>query len=136
MMEPWMGWNRRQFIAGLSLAALWSGAAAVAEEGPVPPRPVEVGLASWYGHGGQRTANGESFDANGLTAAHRSLPFHAKVRITNLRNGRSVIVRINDRGPFHHSRVIDLSPRAAHLLGMLQSGVARVRIELAPDALS
>jgi rare lipoprotein A len=90
------------------------------------------GMASWYGPGfhGRRTANGERFNQYALTAAHRSLPFGTKVRVTNKRNGRSVIVRINDRGPFAHGRIIDLSKGAANAIGLIQSGVAPVTVEV------
>ena len=95
------------------------------------------GTASWYGPGfaGRPTANGEVFDPNALTAAHRSLPFGTQVRVTNLRNGESIIVRINDRGPFVGGRIIDLSREAAARIGMVNRGVARVRVEvLSADA--
>lgn len=85
------------------------------------------GQASYYRHGA-RTANGERFDPNGLTAAHRSLPFGSKVRVVDTRTGRAVTVRINDRGPFVHNRVIDLAQGAARELGMVSRGVASVRI--------
>ena len=90
------------------------------------------GMASWYGPGfhGRRTANGEVYNQNALTAAHRSLPFGTKVRVTNVNTGSSVIVRINDRGPFAGGRVIDLSAAAARVIGMIRSGVAPVRIEI------
>ena len=90
------------------------------------------GTASWYGPGfhGRRTASGEKFNQNALTAAHRSLPFGTKVRVTNMRNGRSVIVRINDRGPFSGGRIIDLSRGAARAIGMVSSGTAPVRLEV------
>ncbi len=90
------------------------------------------GMASFYGHDhvGQRTATGERFNPYALTAAHRSLPFGTKVRLTNTRNGRSVIVRINDRGPFIRGRVIDVSLGAAQQLGMVSSGVASVKLEV------
>lgn len=90
------------------------------------------GLASWYGPGfhGGRTASGESFNSNGLTAAHRSLPFGTKVKVTNLNNGRSVVVRINDRGPHSGGRLIDLSAGAARLIGVVRSGVAPVLLEV------
>lgn len=90
------------------------------------------GIASWYGPGfhGNRSASGERFNQNALTAAHRSLPFGTNVRVTNLNNGRSVIVRINDRGPYIRGRVIDLSAAAARVLGLLHTGVAPVRIEV------
>jgi rare lipoprotein A len=97
--------------------------------------PVKVsirGVASYYGYdgSGNRTASGQRFNPEGLTAAHRHLPFGTKVRVTNTRNGRSVVVRINDRGPFIRGRVIDLSVAAARILGMMGSGVAPVRIEV------
>ena len=90
------------------------------------------GMASWYGPGfhGRKSASGESFNQNALTAAHRSLPFGTNVLVTNLNNGRSVIVRINDRGPFIRGRVIDLSAAAARVIGMLDSGVAPVNIQV------
>lgn len=89
------------------------------------------GKASFYArmHHGQRTANGETHDQNSLVAAHRSLPFGTRVKVTNLSNGKQVIVRINDRGPFVRGRIIDLSQAAARRIGMLEQGVARVRIE-------
>ena len=90
------------------------------------------GPASWYGgkFHGRRTANGERFDMNEMTAAHRSLPFGTRVRVTNERNGRSVVVRINDRGPFVGNRIIDLSRGAAAAVGMVNTGVAPVRVEV------
>jgi len=101
---------------------------------PVQPRVVGVsnGEASWYGPGfyGNRTANGEVFRRGTLTAAHRSLPFGTRVRVTNLWNGRTAVVRINDRGPFHGNRVIDLAHGAAHELGVTSSGIARVKLEV------
>ncbi|MGB3532975.1 MAG: septal ring lytic transglycosylase RlpA family protein [Microcoleaceae cyanobacterium] len=97
-----------------------------------PIRALIAGLASWYGPGfhGAQTASGEYFNQNDLTAAHRSLPFGTKVRVTNVNNGRSVVVRINDRGPFTGGRVIDLSAAAAQAIGMISSGVARVEVEV------
>ena len=90
------------------------------------------GQASWYGPGfdGRRTANGEVYNSNLLTAAHRSLPFGTKVRVTNMNNGRSVVVRINDRGPFSKGRIIDLSAGAARTINMINSGVAPVKVEV------
>lgn len=90
----------------------------------------ETGIASWYGPTfyGKRTANGELYTAQDLTAAHRTLPMPVNVRVTNLENGRSIIVRVNDRGPFAKGRIIDLSERAAELLGYKQKGTARVRV--------
>jgi rare lipoprotein A len=87
----------------------------------------QTGVASYYKHG-RRTANGERFNPMGYTAAHRTLPFGTRVLVTNLKTGRSVIVRINDRGPFARGRVIDLSLGAAQVMGMTRSGVARVRV--------
>ncbi len=86
------------------------------------------GVASWYGPGfhGRTTANGERFNTNALTAAHRSLPFGSRVRVTNRATGRSVVVRINDRGPYSRGRIIDLSKAAARAIGM--SGLARVHV--------
>lgn len=91
-----------------------------------------AGMASWYGPGfhGRQTANGETFNMNELTAAHRSLPFGTKVRVTNEATNNSVVVRINDRGPFAHNRVIDLSKEAAEDIGILAAGVGRVKIEV------
>ena len=90
----------------------------------------ERGQASYYHdrYQGQRTASGEPYDAQALTAAHRRLPFDTRVRVTNLDNGRQVTVRINDRGPFTEGRVIDLSRRAAERLGMIKAGTAPVRV--------
>jgi rare lipoprotein A len=92
----------------------------------------ETGIASWYGPGfqGKKTASGEIFDTNELTAAHRTLQMPSLVRVTNLDNGRSVIVRVNDRGPFKRGRVIDLSQKAAELLGYKNIGTAKVRLEV------
>lgn len=91
-----------------------------------------VGVASWYGPGfqGRQTANGETFDMNDLTAAHRTLPFGTRVRVTNEATDASVVVRINDRGPFAHNRVIDLSKEAATDIGIVSNGVGRVKIEV------
>ena len=105
------------------------------ESGLASVRPVtsrRKGMASWYGPGfhGRLTANGERYNQNGLTAAHKTLPFGTQVRVTNLRNGRSVIVRINDRGPFVGGRVIDLSKGAASVIGLVSSGVAPVQLEI------
>ena len=95
-------------------------------------RAGETGTASWYGapHIGHRTANGEIFTGRGRTAAHRDLPMGAVVRVINLRNKRSVVVRINDRGPYVGGRVIDLCEAAARHLGMHREGTAPVRLEV------
>ncbi|CAN7279220.1 MULTISPECIES: septal ring lytic transglycosylase RlpA family protein [Pseudomonas] len=89
------------------------------------------GRASFYGarHHGQKTASGERFDQNALTAAHRTLPFGTRVKVTNLNNDRSVVLRINDRGPYARTRIIDVSKKAAEELGMIRSGVVPVRVE-------
>lgn len=91
-----------------------------------------VGQASWYGPGfyGNRTASGEVLRPGTLTAAHRTLPFGTKVRVTNLNNGRIAVVRINDRGPFHGGRIIDLAQGAAQQLGVTASGTAQVKLEV------
>jgi rare lipoprotein A len=91
----------------------------------------ETGIASWYGPDfhGKATANGESYDMDALTAAHRTLPLPTVVRVTNLENGRSLRLRVNDRGPYARGRIIDVSRRAAHLLGFHQNGTARVRVQ-------
>ena len=95
-------------------------------------RVVGTGRASFYAQrfAGRRTASGERYRPHRLTAAHRTLRFGSRVRVTNLRNQRSVVVRINDRGPFHRHRVIDLSRAAAERIGMVRSGTARVRLEV------
>ncbi|KQP52810.1 hypothetical protein ASG40_08020 [Methylobacterium sp. Leaf399] len=89
------------------------------------PAAAQSGAASWYGSGA-RTANGERFNPNGMTAAHRSLPFGTRVQVKNVRNGRSVVVRINDRGPFVRGRIIDLARGPARALGI--GGVSRVAL--------
>src|SRR5690606_19558542 len=96
---------------------------------------VETGIASWYGADfhGRRTANGEIYDMGALTAAHRTLQMPSVARVTNLANGRSVVVRINDRGPFAPGRIIDLSYRAAQLLDFVKQGTTPVRVEVLPD---
>jgi rare lipoprotein A len=97
----------------------------------VAPSGVQTGKASWYGgkfHNGP-TASGETYNKRSMTAAHRSLPFGTRVRVTNLKNGRSVIVRINNRGPYSKGRIIDLSEAAAEKLDMIEAGVVPVRLE-------
>jgi rare lipoprotein A len=122
--------------------ALIIAAPAVARSGEItdaPPRTrtsghAQIGKASLYGNlHGRRTASGERYDSNRLTAAHRSLPLNTRVRVTNLENGRSVTVKVNDRGPVRRDRVIDLSRSAAEQLGMRHQGLARVRVEPLPD---
>jgi rare lipoprotein A len=93
---------------------------------------VEHGQASWYGPGfhGRRTANGEKFDQNGVSAAHKTLPFGTVLRVHNLDNGKTLDVRVNDRGPFVAGRIVDLSKGAARQLDLIRSGVAPVRVEV------
>ncbi len=95
----------------------------------------ETGIASWYGSDfhGKATANGETYDMNEVTAAHKTLPMPSLARVTNLENGRSLIVRVNDRGPFVAGRIIDLSRRSAQLLGTEGKGTARVRVQILAD---
>jgi len=92
----------------------------------------ETGIASWYGPDfhGKATANGELYDMNALTAAHKTLPMPVRVRVTNLENGRSLVLRVNDRGPFVNGRIIDVSRRAAQLLGFNAAGTAPVRVQM------
>lgn len=129
-------------ILGL-VATLAACATPTAPPPPAPaPQPVveqptfhQEGIASWYGptHQGRITANGERFDMELMTSAHRTLRFGTIVRVTNLATGRTVKVRINDRGPYVGARVIDLSASAARSLGMAEKGTARVRIESYPS---
>ncbi|WP_223181519.1 septal ring lytic transglycosylase RlpA family protein [Sphingopyxis sp. LK2115] len=119
-------------------------ASAAAQEAPiaeetiaevVPETEIDGGVASYYGRelAGNRTASGERFDPGQLTAAHRTLPFGSMVRVTNVATGDSVVVRINDRGPFAHGRVIDVSHAAAREIGLHRSGTARVKLALLAD---
>lgn len=131
-------------LVGLSLSLLMSGcASSLSRRPPQPPGSAPIpahphtqqfGLASWYGPGfhGQPTASGEIYNQNALTAAHPTLPLGTRVEVTNLTNGKSVQVRINDRGPFVRGRTIDLSHGAARKLGMIEPGVSRVRIKPLP----
>jgi rare lipoprotein A len=107
------------------------------EPPPTPPRtPAELGVASWYGPGfhGRRTARGDRYDMHELTAAHPRLPFGTVCLVTNLRNGRTVLVEITDRGPFVRGRIIDLSHQAAKTLGFLRHGTAPVVVEVVREA--
>lgn len=115
-------------LAGLALLA---GCASSAYEQASARGYHAEGTASYYGraHHGKRTASGERFDQNALTAAHRNLPFGTRLKVTNLDNGRSVVVRVNDRGPSSRSRIVDLSRGAAERLDMLRTGTAPVRLE-------
>jgi hypothetical protein len=133
------GWERPRgavalFAAATALAGLL--AASPTGQGPLFPDTMpdwtQQGRVSWYGPGfhGRPTANGEIFDARGLTMAHRSLPLGTTVRVTNLENGRSVVLRVNDRGPYVGGRVADLSHAAAERLDFVEDGVVPARIEL------
>jgi len=135
-------WSGVAFLIVAALAACGpSRAPRTAAPAPAPKEAVpeghfeQVGLASWYGsfHAGQRTASGEFFDPDALTAAHRTLPMGAIVWVTNLANRRGVKVRINDRGPRDTTRIIDLSRAAAQTLGFTPSGEMKVKIERVDD---
>ena len=114
------------FASTLSMGTIVAPTVSVARQAHVS------GAASYYGKRfhGRRTANGERFNMNAMTAAHKSLPFGTKVRVTNRRNGKSVVVRINDRGPYHGGRIIDLSRAAAARIGMLKTGTASVKLDV------
>lgn len=103
-------------------------------QNPASPsaEPELEGIASYYGDEfvGRQTSNGEIYSHEGLTAAHRTLPFNAKIKVTNVENGLSVVVRVNDRGPWKSDRILDLSLAAAKQLNMIPSGTTRVRIEI------
>ena len=117
----------------LVLIAILLGAFAssCAKKTVMRPKHRSEGHASWYGPGfhGRTTANGERYNQYAMTAAHKKLPFNTKVRVTNLNNNKTVVVRINDRGPFIRGRIIDLSKKAAKEISMLGSGTAPVRVE-------
>lgn len=116
-------------LAFLALALLLAAAAAGCRTAGGVPR-VERGVASWYGPNfhGRLTANGERYDMHQMTAAHRTLPFGTVVEVVNVGNGRRVMVRVNDRGPFVHGRIIDLSYAAAREIGLVGPGTARVEV--------
>ena len=118
----------------VTVAALGPVANAIAH--PTTPAATVKGLASWYGdaHHGRRTASGEPFDQEALTAAHPTLPFGTVVRVTNLRNGKTVDVRVNDRGPVIAGRIIDLSRAAARAIGSIGRGIVPVRLDVVPGA--
>ena len=126
---------------GLALGSCTRPATPVVEAAPQPqampeePAYEQVGRASWYGpwHQGKTTASGDKFDQHKLTAAHPTLPLGTEAVVTNLENGRQVVVKINDRGPYVKDRAIDLSAKAAAKLGMKEKGVAQVKIEVKPD---
>jgi rare lipoprotein A len=112
--------------SALALFVLFTAASLLPAAGPAEAG-TQCGKASWYALN-SRTASGERMDPSALSAAHRTLPFGTRVRVDNLRNGKSVVVRINDRGPFIRNRVIDVSKGAAHRLGFVRSGVTNVRV--------
>lgn len=123
----------RALLALLLLPVLFTGCAKRKKTWRTPPPPgkyVETGVASWYGHPyhGRATASGEIYDMEKLTAAHRTLPFNTWVRVENLSNHRKIDVKVNDRGPFVHGRIIDLSRAAARRIEMLGPGTVKVRI--------
>lgn len=126
--------GRARLLTLATTLLVLGGCSLVTRPTPPPPFPetgeAETGIASWYGPGfhGRTTANGETYDMDAMTAAHKTLAFGTIVRVDNLENGRSVRVRINDRGPFVDGRIIDLSRRGARELDMLGSGIARVRV--------
>ena len=156
MRKWWLGRIVLTGVAALFLTACASSgpivdapaprSAKIAESVPPKPRhapasksrsakitgPSEVGLASWYGkrYHGRRTASGERFNMNAATAAHPTLPFGTHVRVTNLANGRSTVLRINDRGPFVKRRIIDVSRAAAGELGFINDGLTQVRVQV------
>ena len=119
-------------LALASSFAACAGASRHATEPPAPKPVTQSGTASWYGPGflGRETASGETYDPNALTAAHRTLPLGARVRVTNLQNDLHVEVRINDRGPFVGERIIDLSYAAAKAIDLVGPGTAQVRLEV------
>lgn len=131
-------WRRRHSvgaIAGaLAIVIVFFASGRVPAPSGGDNAPIQRGLASWYGGDfhGRPTAQGELFNMNAYTAAHRSLPLGTHVQVRNLRNGRAVVVRINDRGPYKRGVIIDLSRRAAGALGMVEEGRARVRVEVVP----
>jgi rare lipoprotein A len=128
--------SARALLAALALAASACAHGPAREEPapsgrPGPPRAEEVGVASFYGarFHGRTTASGARYDMHALTCAHPSAPFGTRLRVTDLESGRSVVVTVTDRGPFVRGRVVDLSLAAARRLGMVERGIARVRVE-------
>lgn len=124
-------------VAGLIALSAKSEGPSPTSVGPprasvVPKEESETGEASWYGEEfqGNQTANGETYDLNGLTAAHPTLPFGTTVRVTNLNNSKNILLRINDRGPYIGRRLIDVSRAAAKLLGFVHAGTTPVRVEV------
>jgi rare lipoprotein A len=133
--------RKKRRMRVLRLVAIVAALALTACTGVLPNVPpggaeqatfTELGIASWYGRGhhGKRTANGERFDMNRMTAAHKSIELGTVVRVTSLETGETVKVRVNDRGPYIRGRVVDLSDKAARHLGIREAGIARVRVEI------
>ena len=127
-----MKFTAKAVLTAAVLAFASAGANVATTEVVYAGSKASAGTASYYGKRfhGRTTANGERFNMNAMTTAHKSLPFGTKVKVTNRNNGKSVVVRINDRGPYHGNRVIDLSRGAAAKIGMLNSGTARVSIQV------
>jgi len=138
-IRPGGGWlvhprERNSTRTGIALicALLIAGCAGPQRASRDETSPAESGIASYYGEQfrGRATASGEKYDPDKLTAAHPSLPMGTRVRVTNLKNGRSVVVRINDRGPYKGGRIIDLSTRAANEIGLLADGITKVVVQV------
>ena len=130
-VDVWrLGWRFAGILLAAAMAAGTFGSSASASP-RAPEGYRQRGVASWYGpeFHGRRTASGERFDMYALTAAHRTLPLSTEVEVRNPRNGKSVVVRVNDRGPFRGNRIIDLSYSAARALGLVRSGVGVVEIQ-------
>jgi len=120
---------KRTKVAATKVATKEQTPSAASTKKPADSSGASYGLASYYGES-SRTASGEKFNARELTAAHRTLPFGTRVRVTNVSTGKSVTVRVNDRGPFVAGRVIDVSPSAAESLGLVGRGVAKVKLDV------
>ena len=131
--SPFAGTTSQRAITDNSRSASLGAPRRLAALTPHPVRPhssSSSGVASFYDDEGTLTANGEPFNPNAMTAAHPSLPFGTKLRVTNVSNGRSVVVRINDRGPYVPGRVVDVSVAAAEKLGMTDPGTAKVKLDV------
>jgi rare lipoprotein A len=131
--------RRHALVAALVAVLLVTGCARLRGVPHAPAPPIgheELGRASWYGepHHGRRTASGETYDMHGLTAAHRSFPFGTWLFVENLENGRTVELRVNDRGPFVDGRILDLSWAAARALGAIGAGIVPVRVRVLGDS--
>ena len=128
----WKPMRRSLFALALAISACGGAGKPASAAKPSAAISSTEGFASWYGPGfaGRKTANGEVFDPEALTMAHRTLPFGTRVRVTNLDNGKSVIVRVNDRGPTTAGRIADLSQAAAEQIDMVRSGVVEAKLEV------